>query len=286
MMASLAIDLHTHSTYSDGSLSPKALVHLAHQHGARLMALTDHDTLDGLEEGAEAAAALGILWWHGVEISVLWGKHTVHIVGLGVNPKDPSLKAHLAQLQELRWMRAQQMAESLDKHGIRGSLAGALQHSGNSKNTISRTHFARFLINEGHASSMAQVFKKFLTEGKPGFVPTQWASLQEAVEWITQAGGYAVLAHPGRYDMKRSKLITLLDEFRRYGGCGMEVISSSHTPRQTQELTILADQFSLMGSLGSDFHAPQETWRCVGKNPALPACLTPIWCKHPDYLSL
>ena len=282
-MNRIGVDLHMHSYHSDGEWSPQALVDQGHRVGARLMALTDHDTLDGLEEGEHCAREKNIFWWNGVEISVSWGKYTIHVLGLGIDRSHADLYDHLFALRKKRWLRAQEMAQGLADVGIPGSLEGALRYCHGEKERISRTHFARFLVEVGRAKQVGDVFKHFLKEGKPGFVPTQWASLAEAISWIQDACGYAVLAHPGRYPMSRRKLLTLINEFQILGGKGLEVVSSSHSAQQVQDFHIIAQQYSLMGSVGSDFHSPKDSWRILGYNPPLMSCLSPIWSLHPDH---
>jgi predicted metal-dependent phosphoesterase TrpH len=285
-MTSIGVDLHMHSYKSDGALSPKDLINLAVHNGGQLLALTDHDTTEGLADARETAKDLGIWWWNGVEISVSWGKHTIHIVGLGIDSGNSILNNALDHLRSGRWIRAKAMADGLASVGIYGALEGALALNQDRKDNISRTHFARYLVQEGVCPNTQSVFKRFLTEGKPGFVPTVWADLDRAIYWIQQAGGYAVLAHPGRYKMSRSKLVSLINAFRSYGGVAIEVVSSSHTASQVNDLSILTQQFELMASSGSDFHALGEIWRQVGKTPTLKKSLTPIWTLHPNYLDI
>jgi predicted metal-dependent phosphoesterase TrpH len=251
------------------------LVEYAAARGVRVLALTDHDDVAGLAEAAEAAAQHGIEFINGVEISVTWNKRTVHVIGLRVSPMHAPLLEGLAAIRQGRYQRAEGMAASLDKVGITGSLEGAGVYA--TRGIISRTHFARFLVEKGHAKDVSSVFKKYLVKGKPGYQEHCWASLEDAVGWITGSGGIAVLAHPGRYDLGRTNMATLLAEFRELGGRAIEVVTGSHTPEQYQHFARLAWQFGLLSSLGSDYHGPGHTYIEMGRLPALPANCTPVW---------
>ncbi len=269
-------DLHCHSTASDGVLSPHELVQRANEKGVHVLALTDHDELSGQAEAGEAAREVGMRLIHGVEISVSWGNVTLHVVGLNVDPLDPVLLHGLARNRGGRTERARRIGEELARIGIAGAFEGASALAGN-KELISRTHFARFLIVSGVAKNMKAVFKKFLVKGKPGYVAHEWASLDDALTWIHAAGGVAVLAHPGRYQIGREKMRLLLSEFKYLGGAGIEVVTGSHTPDQVPLYADLAVEFDLMASLGSDFHAPGEGGRELGRLTALPERCRPIW---------
>ncbi len=269
-------DLHCHSTHSDGLLTPSELVARAVQRGVDTLALTDHDELSGLAEARAAARQLGIALVNGVEISVSWHASTLHIVGLHIDPANRELDDGLQQIRDGRSRRAEAMATSLEKAGIAGSLEGARSYAANPE-LVSRTHFARYLVERGHASDVAAVFRKYLTGDKPGYVPHQWASLQQAVGWITASGGMAVLAHPGRYKLGNAQRDQLLAEFTDLGGVGVEVVTGSHTERQFAEWGRHAQRYGLLASAGSDFHGPGESYRDLGKLPALPAGCTPIW---------
>lgn len=271
----VAIDLHCHSTISDGLLSPQALVEHAHYRGIKLLALTDHDDVSGLAEAASAAQALGLQFVNGVEISVTWKKRTLHIVGLKINPDDVALKEALAQVKHGRLARAKHMADSLATVGIHGAYEGALAIAGNS--IVTRTHFARFLVANGHAKNNRAVFKRYLVKGKPGFINHEWMSLKEAVTLITDSGGVAVIAHPGRYDLGMINTHLLMHEFKSYGGLAIEVVTGSHTPPQYQQYAKIAHRFSLKASLGSDFHGPGISYIDMGGVPSLPAECVPIW---------
>ena len=269
-------DLHCHSTASDGLLSPRDLVLRASEKGVEVLALTDHDELSGQAEAGEAAAESGLRLINGVEISVTWGNVTLHIVGLNVDPLDPILLHGLTRNRGGRTERARRIGEELARMGIAGAFEGASALAEN-KELISRTHFARFLIERGIARNMKSVFKKFLIKGKPGYVSHEWASLEDAVNWIHAAGGVAVLAHPGRYQIGSEKMRLLLSEFKHLGGVGIEVVTGSHTPDQVPVYADLAVEFDLMASIGSDFHAPGEGGRELGRLTALPERCRPIW---------
>lgn len=277
----LDYDLHCHSTVSDGLLTPAELVARAAERGVKFLALTDHDDVDGLAAAAEAAALHEITFINGVEISVTWRTHTLHIVGLRIDPKYPALAEGLRGIRSGRRHRAELMAESLARSGIGGVLEGAYRYAAN-PDIIGRTHFARFLVEAGHCKDVGSVFKRYLVKGKPGYVPHQWAALQDAINWIRGSGGIAVLAHPGRYTagrkaMGKSTLQELLAEFTEMGGRGIEVVTGSHTPPQYAEFARYATEFGLLCSCGSDYHGPGESYRDLGRLPDLPLECKPIW---------
>lgn len=272
-------DLHAHSTASDGSLTPTALMRRAHAAGVRVMALTDHDTLGGLDEAAGAADKLGLTFVPGVEVSVTWQKGTVHIVGLGIDPDNEILGRGLEGLQAFRDWRAVEIGRRLATAGIPGAYEGALALSNG--RLISRTHFARFLVAGGHARDLRAVFRKFLVDGRPGHVAGQWAELADAVRWIRAAGGQAVVAHPARYRMTRSKLRRMLAEFSAAGGEGIEVVSGSHSRDDYFSMAHLAREFGLLASAGSDYHGPEHPWIELGRLPALPSGCKAIWEEWP-----
>ena len=272
-------DLHSHSTTSDGLLSPAALVRLAHGNGVGLFALTDHDELDGLAEARAEAEQLGMAFVNGVEVSVSWGDdQTVHIVGLGFDAADPLLAAGVVDVRRGRDERARRMAAELDRVGIHGAYEGALRHAGNPA-LISRAHFARYIVELGHAREVKSVFDWWLAKGKPGYVPHGWARLEDAVGWIRGAGGVAVIAHPGRYRLTRDQFDRLFSAFRDLGGLGIEVLSGSHGEDDVRESARIARHYGFLASRGSDFHGPGESWLEPGRLPDLPADLTPIWTK-------
>jgi predicted metal-dependent phosphoesterase TrpH len=277
----LEYDLHCHSNISDGTLTPAELVARAAERGVRVLALTDHDEVDGLAEAAKVAAERGIEFINGVEISVTWRKHTVHIVGLHIDPENPALLEGLRGIRSGRRHRAELMAESLARIGIGGVLEGAYRYAAN-PDIIGRTHFARYLVEAGHCKDVRSVFNRYLVKGKPGYVPHEWANLQDAISWIRGSGGVAVLAHPGRYTagrkpMGKTTLLELLQEFVELGGQGIEVVSGSHTPPQYAEFARYAKEFGLTCSCGSDFHGPEESYRDLGRLPDFPLECRPVW---------
>ena len=269
-------DLHCHSVVSDGTLTPEALALRAKTNGVELWALTDHDEIGGQHRAAAAARAQGMAYLTGTEISVTFAGETVHIVGLGFDPDDAALKQGLHNTRGGREQRALEMAASLAKVGIQGAFEGALKFVGNPE-LISRTHFARFLVESGVCRETPEVFRKYLTEGKPGYVPHRWASLRDAVAWITQAQGIAVIAHPGRYPFSANEEYALFTEFKAHGGRGVEVITGSHTRQEFVKYAETAKEFGLAASRGSDFHSPDESHTDLGTLPFLPDGLTPVW---------
>jgi 3',5'-nucleoside bisphosphate phosphatase len=272
----LNIDLHCHSTISDGLLTPAQLVTRAATRGVEILALTDHDDVAGLDEARCEAAAKNITLINGVEISVSWRGRTLHIVGLGINPQHPPLAQGLASIRDGRVTRARNIATQLDKHGIHGSLEGAYDHTGEGQ-LIGRMHFARFLVEQGHAKDIKSVFKKFLIKGKPGYTKHEWATLSDAVDWICGSGGRAVIAHPARYKLGKNVMDDLLNEFRQAGGLAIEVITASHTKEQALFFAHHAQRKGLMASCGSDFHGPDESYYDLGRLPDLPADCLPVW---------
>jgi len=271
----LKVDLHSHSTVSDGLLAPRQLVRYAAEQGVTVLALTDHDDVAGLAEAREEALLQDIRFITGVEISVTWRRRTIHIVGLRIDADQAELTAGLARLRESRFERARRIAAELDKIGITGSFEGAMAYA--SDRIISRTHFARFLIEEGHAKDMKSVFKKYLVKGKPGYVEHTWAELHEALEWIHGAGGIAVIAHPGRYDFGPTLLRELFTEFKDLGGRAVEVVSGSHSPDEFGRFADLAKAFGLLASRGSDYHGPGHSYIDMGRLAPMPASCTPVW---------
>jgi predicted metal-dependent phosphoesterase TrpH len=268
-------DLHTHSTASDGTLSPADLVSRAAEAGVEVLALTDHDTTEGVGAAETAAAAHGIRLISGVEVSVTWGGRTVHIVGLGVDRTNGLLQEGLARLCAYRVWRAEEIACRLSKVGIEDALAGARGFA--KGQLIGRTHFARFLVSRGHAADVRDVFRNFLTKGKPGHVLGEWASLDEAIGWIRAAGGQAVIAHPARYAFTATKLRRLIGELKELGGEGIEVISGSHSRDEYFTYARHARENGLLASAGTDYHGPENPWLELGRLPPLPPGCTPIW---------
>ncbi|RZI41007.1 PHP domain-containing protein [Herbaspirillum sp. HC18] len=272
----LNVDLHCHSTVSDGALSPAAVAARAKAGGVDTWALTDHDEIGGIAEAREAAHALGMHYVTGVEISVTWAGRTIHIVGLQFDENNSELAQGLTRTRSGRESRAHEMAEQLAAVGIPNAFEGALKHVGN-PDLISRTHFARYIIETGVCKDVPEVFSKYLIEGKPGYVPHRWATLQDAVGWIRGAGGIAVVAHPGRYDLGELELDAFLLEFKRLGGVGIEVVTGSHTVDEYDRFARVARNYGFLASRGSDFHAPGESQTELGALPPLPPGLTPVW---------
>jgi predicted metal-dependent phosphoesterase TrpH len=269
-------DLHCHSSVSDGTLSPEALAARAKANGVELWALTDHDEVGGQQRARDAALALGLPYLTGTEISVSFVGITVHIVGLGFDADDAALKAGLAATRGGRRERALEMSDSLAQAGIPGCFEGALKYVGNPE-LISRTHFARYLVEAGVCGDTSEVFRRFLTEGKPGFVPHRWASLRDAVRWISDAGGAAVIAHPARYKFSANEEHALFTEFKAHGGLGVEVVTGSHSNAEALRYGEAAIEYGLAASRGSDFHSPNESHTDLGALPDLQCTLTPVW---------
>jgi 3',5'-nucleoside bisphosphate phosphatase len=269
-------DLHCHSAVSDGTLQPEVLAQRAHDNGVELWSLTDHDEVGGQERARSAALALGLPYLTGTEISVTFIGTTVHIVGLGFDPDDPALKAGLAATRGGRKERAMEMAEGLAKVGIPGAFEGALRYVGNPE-LISRSHFARHLVASGVCPDVSSVFRSYLTEGKPGFVPHRWATLRDAVRWIVDAGGLAIVAHPARYKFTPNEEHALFTEFMGHGGRGVEVVTGSHSGPEATHYAGVALEYGLLASRGSDFHGPDESRIDLGRLPELPGQLTPVW---------
>jgi 3',5'-nucleoside bisphosphate phosphatase len=272
----LNADLHCHSVVSDGTLQPEDLAARARTNGVALWSLTDHDEVGGQQRARDAAGAIGLDYLSGCEISVSFAGITVHIVGLGFDADDATLRDGLAATRGGRGERAMEMSDELARVGIKGAFGGALKYVGNPE-LISRTHFARYLVEIGTCSDTNEVFRHYLAEGKPGFVPHRWASLGNAVRWITGAGGLAVIAHPGRYKFTPTEEYALFTEFIAHGGRGVEVVTGSHTAAEYQKYADMALEFGLLASRGSDFHSPGESRTDLGCLPDLPGQLTPVW---------
>ena len=272
----LNADLQCHSTVADGTLEPEALAARAKANGVQLWALTDHDEIAGQGRARAAAQRLDLPYLTGVEISVTFIGTTVHIVGLGFDAVDAALRNGLEATRGGREARAREMAAGLARVGIEDAYEGALGYVGN-PDLIARTHFARYLVDAGFCNDTHEVFRKYLVEGKPGFVPHRWASLGDAVRWITQAGGVAVVAHPGRYRFSVNEEYALFTEFIAHGGRAVEVVTGSHTSADFRKYAATAVEFDLLASRGSDFHSPQESRVDLGSLPPLPGHLTPVW---------
>lgn len=269
-------DLHCHSTISDGELAPAAVARRAKAGGVTLWSLTDHDEVGGQQEARAAADELGMRYVGGVEISVTWASRTVHIVGLGIDPENPTLVGGLARMRSGRQTRAESIGARLAELGLDGAYEGALRYVSN-PDLISRTHFARYLVEAGHAASVQDAFSRYLGDGKPGYVPHRWATLEDALAWIKAAGGEAVVAHPGRYPYTPVQFDALFSEFIDRGGKAIEVVTGSHTPDQYAEYANVARRYGFEASRGSDFHGPGPDAVEPGSLPPLPSDLKPVW---------
>ncbi len=269
-------DLHCHSIISDGTLTPEALAQRAQANGVELWALTDHDELGGQDRAIEAARQLGLPYLTGTEISVTFAGATVHIVGLGMDHRDEQLLAGLRATRGGREERAREMSDDLARVGIKGVYEGALKYVGNPE-LISRSHFARYLVEIGVCKDTSEVFRKYITEGKPGYVPHRWARLGDAVGWITGSGGVAVIAHPGRYKFTTNEEFALFTEFKAHGGQGVEVMTGAHGQADYVKYAGFCQEFGLAASRGSDFHSPDESHTDLGRLPDLPGSVTPVW---------
>jgi 3',5'-nucleoside bisphosphate phosphatase len=269
-------DLHCHSTVSDGQLAPADVARRAQANGVTLWALTDHDELGGQAEARQTAEELGVRYLSGVEISVTWASRTVHIVGLNVDPTCQALIEGLARTRDGRAARAEAIGELLATLGVPDAYEGALKYVSN-PDMISRTHFARFMVESGYAASTQDVFTRYLGDGKPAYIAHRWSKLADAVRWIQMAGGEAVIAHPGRYEYTQLEFDALFGEFIDLGGKAIEVVTGSHTPDQYREYADVARRFGFEASRGSDFHAAGEGRVELGSLPPLPSDLTPVW---------
>ncbi len=276
MSSILNADLHCHSVVSDGTLTPEALAARARANGVELWSLTDHDEIGGQQRALAAARAQGLPYLTGTEISITFAGHTVHIVGLGFDAQDERMRQGLHATRGGRGARAEDMAASLAGVGIPGAYEGALRYAGNPE-LISRTHFARFLVETGVCRDTHEVFRRYLTEGKPGYVPHRWATLRDAVRWISDAGGLAVIAHPARYSFTPTEEYALFSEFKAHGGAAVEVVTGAHSAAEYLKYAEMAREFNLAASRGSDFHSPDESHTDLGALPYLPGALTPVW---------
>ena len=269
------IDLHTHSTASDGTLSPAELVSRAAAAGIKTLALTDHDCVAGIAEAQQAAKLHDIRLVPGVELSVMWSKRTLHLLGLDVDVNNQPFKDALQAAFDFRHWRAQEIARKLETFGVENALTGAQTFA--KTNLIGRSHFARYLVEQGHAKDFRQVFKRFMVKGKPGHVGGQWMALQSGIDLIHQAGGVAVLAHPARYNLSRTKLRGLFKELKALGADGIEVVSGSHSKDENQSMAQHALDFEFPASQGSDYHGPEKAWVQLGRMPPMHYRCTPIW---------
>ncbi|MDQ9171738.1 3',5'-nucleoside bisphosphate phosphatase [Oxalobacteraceae bacterium R-40] len=272
----LNVDLHCHSSVSDGVMAPSEVAARAKANGVDVWALTDHDEVGGIAEARAAARTLDLDYVAGVEISATWAGHTLHIVGLHIDETNEALIQGLATTRTGRTRRAREIALELEKAGIPDAYEGALKFVGN-PDLISRMHFARYISELGICASPAEVFSRFLTSGKPGFVPHRWASLTDALKWIHDAGGISVMAHPGRYKLSDIEFGALFDEFKQLGGMAIEVTTGSHSVDQYAQYAEIARQYEFLASRGSDFHGPGESRVDLGNLPPLPSGVKPVW---------
>lgn len=273
-------DLHTHTTASDGSLTPTELVEYAHNCDINVLAVTDHDITQGIDEARERASELDIELVSGIELSVTWSHQTLHILGLQIDNNDIKLNAGLKKVHDFRESRGKEIARRLEKAGIEGALEGAKKYA--KGNILSRTHFAHFLVEKGFAKDTRQVFKRYLVHNKPGYVSGDWVSLEQAIEWIHEAGGLAVIAHPARYRISATRMRQLLGVFRDLNGEGIEVVSGSHSANEIKHYSRLAEHFGFWSSRGSDYHGPEHSYSNPKFLPVLPDNCQPIW-QHPDW---
>jgi predicted metal-dependent phosphoesterase TrpH len=275
------VDLHCHSTASDGALAPALVVARAFERGVRLLALTDHDTLDGLDEAHAAAQALGMQLVNGIELSCTWGGATIHVLGYAFNRDAPALQQAIAELHEGRWLRAAEIGKRLEAKGMPGALDGARamqQELGDSGNAPARPHFADFLVRSGYVKDRAEAFRKWLGSGKLGDVKQHWPELTQAVDTLRRAGAWVSLAHPWQYDFTRSKRRKLIAEFVGAGGHSLEVVNGMQPAEQVGSLAILAREFGMFVTAGSDFHAPGQ-WSELGVYRPVPEDLPPLWAR-------
>ena len=275
LLCVLMIDLHCHSQCSDGLLSPAMLLTKAVDAGVRVLALTDHDTTAGLMLLHQAAEGLPIQIINGIELSVRWKMHDIHVIGLGINPLDLHMASCVQQQEDSRILRAQQIGTCLLSAGVANAYQKACDYAGHER--VGRPHFAHVLLEEGIVSDIKQAFQRFLVRGRPAYVPTSWLSLEAVVDAIVRAGGQAVIAHPLKYKLTRSKLHALIRAFKETGGVGMEVVSGQMTTQQAAEVAGLCSRFELLASTGSDYHGDGISRIGLGRQLPLPAGCTPIW---------
>lgn len=269
----MIFDLHSHTTFSDGSLSTRDLFQRAVEKGVGTLSITDHDTVDAYLDLPPVFPSLRLV--PGIEFSTQWERNGIHVLGLNIDPNSAAIEEGARFQSDARLERASRIAENLEKKGVTGSLDGAraLSRGG----YIGRPHFARYLVECGKVRSVSEAFKKYMGDGKAGDVKQHWAELPRIVEWIREAGGIPVLAHPLKYKLTRSKLKRLLEAFCRVGGRGMEVVSGQQTVQQTSDMARLCEQLGLLASCGSDFHEPGKHWGELGVFAKLPAHVTPVW---------
>lgn len=285
----MKVDLHCHSTASDGVFTPAALLDRAHEMGVELLALTDHDTLDGLAEARQSAAVHGIQLVNGIELSCTWGGATIHVLGYDFDESSEPLRQAVASVHQGRWQRAEEISRRLAREGIKDALEGARQvqlSHGSSDNAPARPHFAEYLVQSGAARDYSEAFRKWLGAGKIGDVKQHWPELEQVIETLQQASAWISLAHPRQYDFTRSKRRRLVADFVAVGGHALEVSNGMQPADQVGSLAILAREFDLLASAGSDFHVPRN-WSELGMYRALPGDLDLLWqrfelVKHRD----
>lgn len=277
----LLADLHMHSTASDGALAPAALMACAAEAGVELLALTDHDSVAGLNEARVTALTLGMRWISGIELSAQWQGHTVHVLGYGFDPQHDCLVSALDEVRNGRWERARQIDVKLASKRMPGALEGALavQRAMGSDlhSPPARPHFADWMVNAGHVRDRGEAFRRWLGAGRLGDIKQHWPSLEDAVSQLRESGGMAVLAHPWDYGFTRSRLRRLLRDFAQAGGRGIEVVNGRQAPEKVAILAQMSVEFGFLASCGSDFHHPDAPWRALGKMTALPPKCSPVW---------
>jgi predicted metal-dependent phosphoesterase TrpH len=271
----LQIDLHTHSNCSDGTLTPAELVSYAAAAGVNALALTDHDTVVGLDAAQAAAAQCNIVLVPGVEISASWRAQAIHVLGLWIDPVAVSLKSHLAAQTDLRRERMRKICARLGKLGLPGDkLLTTVQAF---PGVPTRSHLAHALVAVGAVDNPDAAFRKYLGRGKAAHIAAEWPPLEEVVAWIVAAGGVAALAHPARYSLSSGARSKLVGDFAAAGGAALEVVTGANGAQHVELCTALAMAGGLQGSVGSDFHDPQHSWNPLGRSLKLPDCVTPIW---------
>lgn len=274
-MTELKYDLHCHSSFSDGALTPSEVILRAKEQGVTTLALTDHDTVAGLAEAQQAAEQQALDFIPGIELSCLWSNKTFHVLGLNIDPSNAEILTGTQQLQEIRLERAKKIADKLAKNKIPDAFAAVQVAAG--VGMITRPHFANFLLENNHVSSIQNAFDRYLGQGKSAFVNTQWVEMENAIHWINSAGGVAVVAHPMRYKLTASWMRRFLSAFKEMGGQGIEVITARSNPDEIRRTIHFAQQFELYGSVGSDFHTPKNQWVELGRLAPLPINIKPVW---------
>ena len=268
-------DLHTHTTSSDGQLSPEELVVQAKACGIDVLAITDHDTTEGITEAGNEAYRQNIKLLSGIELSVSWMDKNFHIIGLNIDPDNKVLMKSIQKTRELREKRAIEIGKRLEKNGVLNAYHEAREIAG--IHTITRNHFARVLIKQGFAINSREVFKKYLVHNKPGFVKTRWIEMNDGIKLIKDSGGEAILAHPMRYNITANWLRKFLADFKNSGGSGIEVVTGSSNADEIRTAASYATRFELLGSAGSDFHGFDNSWIKLGQLAVMPKSITPIW---------